>query len=393
MRIAYIDPGLSSRNGHNASMLDEFDTALVVERGHEVSYLAAASADPGAFDGLVGTLKPTFRIDGYARPGLADLFDEQRMNRIDAAMDADLQAAGVLDACDAILMPTAYPLHLRALARRANALAGRRVALGLLLPVRFWGGGDNACEQRIGSIFADSIDRLNAGADLFAYSETGAFNFGADSSICLATLLPPLAAPNALHVQQLAAQQRTLASVKPRLGFFGSPFTSKGFGLIVEAAQRLARDGVEPAVRVLFRLPAGHEQACRQLNALAPWIDATSRQADNRQYLEEMAGVDIVFGCYDPREYGAKMSGIVPEAISLGKPLLLAEGCHAICDFLERHAPGSFVAGPYDAQTLADVLMLPGHVWERPTRCARTHAPLMQQLKNMDRYLSVCGLG
>lgn len=392
MRIAYVDPGLSSRKGHNAAMLEEFDTALAIERGHAVSYLCAASADPKIFDGLAGSLKPTFRVDGYARLRAADLFDEQRLQMIDELTAADLQASSVLDTCDAILMPTAYPLHLRALARRRSVLAGRRVALGLLLPARFWGGDDDACEQRIGEIFADSIDSLNAGTDLFAYSETGSFSFGANA-VSLATLLPPLAAPNALHVQRLAAEHRPPNPDGPLLGFFGSPFSSKGFGLLVEALQGLARNGVQPAARIMLRLPAGYEQVCAQLNALGPWVDATSRQADNRQYLQEMAGADVVLGYYDPREYGAKMSGIVPEAISLGKPLLLAEGCNAICDFLERHAPGSFVSGPYDAQILADVLMLPGSAWDRPARCARLHAPLMQQLKSMDRYLSVCGLG
>lgn len=393
MRIAYVDPGLSSRKGHNAAMLEEFDAALAVERGHEVTYLCAATADARSFDRLTGTLKPTFRIDGYARPRAADLFDEQRMHKIDEMMAVDLQSAeDVLDGCDAILMPTAYPLHLRALARRASSLARRRLALGLLLPARFWGGDDEATEQRIGEIFADSVDRLNACADLFAYSETGSFSFGANALTSLATLLPPLAAPNALHVQSLTTTHCGPIPDRPKLGVFGSPFASKGFGLLVEAVQSLVHNGVQPAVQLMLRLPAGHEQACRQLNAFAPWIDATSRQTDNRRYFEEMAGADIVYGYYDPQEYGTKMSGIVPEAISLGKPLLLAEGCHAICDFVERHAPGSFVSGQYDAQTLADMLMLPRGAWERPALCAQSHAPLMQQLKSMDRYLSVCGL-
>lgn len=391
MKIAYIDPGLSARKGHNAAMLEEFDTALVVERGHQVSYLCAANADRKAFDDLAGSLLPVFRIDGYARPCVADLFDERRIAAIDTVMAADLEASQVLDGCDAILMPTAYPLHLRALARRTTALAGRRVALGMLLPASFW-GSDGECEQRIGELFATSIDSLNADADLFAYSETGAFRFGANP-VSLATLLPPLAGPSARQVQHLAAAQRHGAGDTTVLGFFGSPFTSKGFGLLVDAVQALAQAGAQPATRVVFRLPAGNEELCRQLNAVAPWVDAASRQTSNRQYLEEMAGADAVFGLYNPQEYGAKMSGIVPEAISLGKPLMLAEGCHAIQDFLERHAPGSFLCGSYDVQTVADVLMLPRDAWARPARCARNHAPLMQQLKSMDRYLSVCGLG
>ena len=39
MRITYVDPGLSSRKGHNASMAFELDDALVRERSHHVTFV------------------------------------------------------------------------------------------------------------------------------------------------------------------------------------------------------------------------------------------------------------------------------------------------------------------------------------------------------------------
>ena len=99
-----------------------------------------------------------------------------------------------------------------------------------------------------------------------------------------------------------------------------------------------------------------------------------------------------MWALYDPLHYGDKMSGIVPEALSLGKPVLVAEGCVAIQEFLERHAPGAFIAAGYDLASVQAVLALePGH-WRPARRCARSHAPLVQQLKGMDRYLAVCGI-
>lgn len=388
MRIAYIDPGLSCRKGHNAAMVEEFDQALVAERGHQVSYLVAADTDRREFSDLRGALRPTFRINGYAKLAPADLFDPQRVGRINDVMATDLAGAAVLTECDAILMPTAYPLHLHALAQTASQWPGRRVVLGLLLPARFW-GADDARERRISELLAQSVDALSATTDLIAYSETGSYRFG-DKLVPMATLLPPLARPSAGQVQRLAQRHSACASL--RLGFFGSPFTTKGFGLLVQAAQELAQQGNASAVQLVLRLPAGHEAACAQLNALAPWIDAQSRQTGNSQYLAEMAAVDAVFAFYDPQEYGSKMSGIVPEAISLGKPLLIAEGCHAIQDFLERHAPGSFVVGAYEVQVIANVLGLRNTHWARLAACAQRHAALMQQMKCMDRYLAVCGL-
>lgn len=390
MKIAYIDPGLSCRKGHNAAMVDEFDRALVIERGHQVSYLCAARTDKSEFADLCGTLEPTFRIEGYAKPGHADLFDAQRFARIADVMATDLAGASVLADCDAILMPTAYPLHLYALAQRAQALRGRRVVLGLLLPASFW-GQDAVSERRIGELLVEGINAF-AGADLFAYSETGSYRFG-DSVVPLATMLPPLATSSFEQIRRLAEEgQCNDARQSPVLGFFGLPFNSKGFGVLVEAVQALVRQRAQPTMRVVIRLPGGYEDACARLNGLAPWLDATSRQTTNDQYLAEMAAVDAVCAFYDPAEYASKMSGIVPEAVSLGKPLLIAEGCTALHDFLERHAPGSFIGGAYEVGTLVRAIDLPAPAWDRPTACARTHAPLMQQMKSMNRYLAVCGL-
>jgi hypothetical protein len=391
MKIAYLDPGLTCRKGHNAAMVAEFDHALAKQRRHEVAYVCSAAIDRREFSDIQGSIVPTFRIDGYAKPSATDLFDSERFERIADSLSADLDHVEILKDCDAILMPTAYPLHMEALRRRASTLRGRRVVIGMLLPCSFW-GADAASERRIGSLLANSINALSQETDLFAYSETGQFHFD-ESPVALATLLPPLAEPSAKHVRRLQTESTSVTPNPPALGFFGSPFTSKGFGLLAQAVETFSRLDIVPKMRVVIRLPAGHEQACQSLRALAPWVDATSRQTSNEEYLADMAVVDVVWGFYSPDGYAHKMSGIIPEAISLGKPMLIAEGCHAIQDFLERHAPGSFLCGAYDTQTLADVMMLPAETWARPIACARSHASLMQHLKDMDRYLAVCGLG
>ena len=80
-----------------------------------------------------------------------------------------------------------------------------------------------------------------------------------------------------------------------------------------------------------------------------------------------MAEVDIVLAHYDPAVYGDKMSGIVPEAVCLGKPVLVADGCNAVINFLDRYAPGGFVVAPYSTHGLASALALQPAVW---TACA-----------------------
>jgi hypothetical protein len=391
MRIAYIDPGLSSRKGHNAAMAVELDDALVRERGHHVTYLVSADADPREFAHLRGRLLPTFRISGYARPLAADLHDSRRLAGIIDTIVADIEATGALDDCDVALMPTAYPLHVQALGTLAESLRGRLVVAGLLLPARYW-SPDPGSVGVIADLFGMGLHALGQSAQLFLYNETGSFALR-DSVLSIPRLLPPLGTANADLVRRLAHEGLPPASdMCPSIGFFGSPFGTKGFGMLAATVWRLAASGPPPLARLVVRLPEGYESTCDRLAAIAPWIDARSAHTSNDEYLREMASVDVVWAFYDPAEYGDKMSGIVPEALSLGKPLLVAEGCRGIEDFIETQAPGSHVCGAYDERTLANVLTLPTHAWSRPAACARGHAPLMAELKSMPRYLAVCGL-
>lgn len=391
MRIVYIDPGLSVRKGHNAAIAEELDDALVRERGHQVTYLISAGADLLDFAHLRGNVVPAFRIDGYARPGVEDLQDSSRLAHILNLIAGDLDMTRALDDCDAVLMPTAYPLHIRALGERAERLRGRLIVVGLLLPARFW-GPDEERVALIADLFGQGLQALADPAQLFLYNETGAFSLRS-SVLSIPRLLPPFGTRNADLVRQLV--NRTLPSSsdsRPSIGFFGGPAISKGFGLLVSAATRLAAAGESPNARLVVRLPQGHESDCAVLATIAPWIDARSSLTSNDAYLSEMSSVDAVWAFYDPTQYGDKMSGIVPEALSLGKPLLVAEGCSGIEEFIEWQAPGSHVCGPYDERTVTQVLKAPAKIWVRPAICARNHAPLIAQLKSVSRYLSVCGL-
>jgi hypothetical protein len=391
MRIAYVDPGLSGPLGHNAAMVEEFDASLVREYGHVVSYAVGASVDARDFPHLSGRLVPAFRIDGYARPGPSDLHDPTRLSRIIETIATDLQSSAVLDDCDAVLMPTAYPFHVRALALLAPRLRGRRVVIGLLLPARYWTPGGTPAAD-VADLFGVGLHLLGKEAELFLYNETGTFELR-DSVLSLPRLLPPFGTTSAKRVRELAARSLTGDRTQaPSLGFFGSPFGSKGFGMLASAVERVAQAGGEPRTRLVVRLPQGHEAICKRLQEMAPWVDARSERTSNEAYLAEMAAVDAVWAFYDPAEYGDKMSGIVPEALSLSKPLLIADGCRGIEDFLEWQAPGSFMCGAYDERTVVDVLSLPAPAWSRASSCAREHAPLIAQLKSMPRYLAVCGL-
>jgi hypothetical protein len=383
MKILLLDPGLRVRAGHNAALLAEFDLELRALPRLRFSAAGAAALQPAEFKGLGCAPRPLFRIDGYWRPMPQDVLDPARLSGLVESIVADLERLP-LEEIDGLLMPTVYPLHLIALARVAPRLARTRLMMGFLMPVSFWVPDADACAA-LGRLVGEATMDLQRRCELIAYSETGVYDFGGMRAD-MATLLPPLAAPTARLVDTLAAapaqRDRTL------FGFFGQPFTSKGLEVIANAARAL--DPSRASVR--FRLPPGHDALCQQLCSLSPAIEASSRDMSNDEYLRQMAEVDVVLAYYDPEHYGDKMSGVVPEAVSLGKPLAVSEACRSLVGFLDRYAPGAFISGAYQPDALAELLALPAELWRAVATKAHASSPVVRSLKGMRRYLAAGGL-
>jgi hypothetical protein len=286
---------------------------------------------------------------------------------------------------DVVLMPTAYPLHLQALADHAPSLRQAHFACGMMMPPSFWAGEAEAAPL-IARILEDAVCRLQGEHSLF-YTETGQYPF-ASATVQTPSLLPPVSGATEALMAELASAARPDGEAL-RVGFFGSPFTSKGYNLLVEAIQA----GLPPQLRVVLRLPPGHGERCAALNAASDRVDAASGATDNAEFLRAMAAVDVVYALYDPAWYGEKMSGIIPEAICLGRPLLVSADCTALTTFLDRTAPGSFVSVSYDPGSLRAALALPASVWRDRAARAAASAPVVRALKNARRYLTAAGAG
>lgn len=385
MRLLLIDPGLRTGAGHNAAMLAEFDLELRSLPGLRFSAAGSMQLEQPAFKGMGCSPRPLFRIDGYWRPTALDILDPVRRNDLVQTTVADLSQLP-LEEVDGLLLPTVYPLHLIALARLSSRLAHAKLMLGLLMPPSFW-VADDAARASLGSLLGEAIATLQQVCEILVYSETGHYDFGAVRAET-ATLLPPLAGKTAAVVEQLAARPPRCDD-RVVFGFFGQPFTSKGLTLVAEAARYVDPD----RVTVRFCLPPGHEALCRQLAALSPAIEATSRQMSNTEYLRQMAEVDVVLAWYDPEHYGDKMSGIVPEAICLGKPLAVSDGCRALVSFLDRYAPGAFATGSYRAADLAALMSVTAATWQTVGAKARVSSAVVRLLKDMRRYFGAGGLG
>jgi hypothetical protein len=342
MKVLLLDPGLTGRNGHNAALAEELDRELDGRATLRIG--ADRKLRPDDYRDLKAEVVGAFRLGGYAQYAARQLVDTRLMAGVRRAIDEDL-AALEPEQCDLILMPTVYPLHLEALARRADRLGRQRLTCGLLMPPEYW-AADVPAAPLLEQVMLASIQHLHAGSDAMFYSETGAYHCGAQR-ISTPLLLPPVSAQTGSLLARLerGAARAADAGEPIRFGFFGSPFPAKGF----DHLRTLAQEGIPAGARLVIRLPAGHDALCSRLNDLSPQVDATSRAMSNADYLQEMAQVDVVLTAYDPRHYALKMSGIVPEAVCLGRAVLVADGCTALVDFLDRHAPGCFATTPYGA--------------------------------------------
>jgi hypothetical protein len=385
MRVLLLDPGLTPSTGHNHAVLVELDAEL--RRLGATSCVAACArqVDVRQFAHLACEVRTVFRLHGYARWAAADLARDPDPALLEQWCVEDLQSLSLQD-FDVVLMPTAYPLHLAALATCGDSLAGVRIVCGLLMPPRFW-ATDEAALAMLESIMHRAVHQLSRRANTLLYSETGQCRIG---SMLVATpsLLPPVSRATILLMEQLGNDR--LAPDRPlRAGFLGQAELRKGFGHVAA----LVQSGLPPDMELMVRLPPGWEVPCTQWTSASPRVDASSSAMDNRAFLGAMARVDMVLAFYSPDHHADQMPGIVAEAICLGKPLLIANGCHALIDFLARHAPGSYMCQPWGLEGLVTGLTASREACARMAQAARASAAAMRELKAADRYLAIaCGI-
>ncbi|RYF34771.1 MAG: hypothetical protein EOO26_03295 [Comamonadaceae bacterium] len=325
-----------------------------------------------------------FRLHGYARFLSDSDSHEALLQRLIALCVDDLLQLD-LATYDLVLMPTAYPVHLAALAEHLKTLPLPRLRIGLLMPPAFWACDARAAQWLEASV-QQSLDALRAMPGVALFGESGQYRAGS-TVLALPTLLSPIADCThdwiAAQVAQPSPENETIG--RPLVfGFFGDPSPRKGFELLIHCV----RGGLPTGARLVVALPERHEGLSVSLDGCGPSVTAHALEAGNAPYLKAMQAVDVVLAFYDPAVYGTQMSGIVSEAIALGKPVLVAEGCDAILRFLEMHAPGAFMRLPADAGGLHRGLAAPWSAWQGHRRAARAAAAGVRELKRMRRWLA-----
>ncbi|MBS0429921.1 MAG: hypothetical protein JSR41_21775 [Proteobacteria bacterium] len=385
MRLLLLDPGLSSPYGHNASTVRELDLHVREHGGIELSVATHAGFDPASLGATGCRWRPHLRLHGYARFGTAGApraAAEAEWRECLALCVQDLDRMD-LASFDGVWMPTAYPLHLAALAHVGLGMPALRVQVGVLMPPRFW-AADASARVWLEELTCQSLRTAAGLARWRIYSETDRVRAG---GLCLATptLLAPLADAfrtrlDALRTSRAAAPA---SGIRTRFGFMGEPLARKGFTVVSQAVAT----GLPPHIELHLAMPTHHAARALVLHGRPPGLHIHALGTGNAAYFDALNDIDVLLALYDPGLHDEQMSGIVGEAIALGKAVLVGAGCEAILAFLRRWAPGSFRVAPASLEGLHAAWQLPPSVWASCRREAMAAAPRVLALKDVARHL------
>jgi glycosyltransferase involved in cell wall biosynthesis len=281
-----------------------------------------------------------------------------------------------------ILMQTASPWHLLALAERLDPVNNIRLAVGLMLPSSFW-TKDPELQILLDEMTAHAI-RILERKNLFLFSETGYAKPSGHLPLCV----PTMSNVSLRLCKKLANQQRRDAAENQGVtfGFFGGLFEHKGVDLILEAAKSSVAN---LGYRVVFFVPPHHQSKIASLNLSGiDCVKLSTSELEYESYLTQIGSVSAVLCCYDRAFYSEQMSGIVTEAAALGVPTIVTRGT-TLHRFLLTYSPGAGIPIEYDPASLAAVLALPHAYWEEKRKCALMSASLVQELKSCRRFLSI----
>ena len=277
-----------------------------------------------------------------------------------------------------IIVPTAAPWHLEGIVKLLDKRNDIRLAVGLLLPLEFW-TRDQILLRKVGerlNVSLLALKRLNA----FIYTESGEYHL-LGRTVPFPVVLPPISK----RTSDTAAAFREIRDSGPKrpinFGYFGLPKPSKGFDLLCDY---LNNGSAKEGLKFDFFLP--EQPWLKEFNPKINSARVRINNTTNIEMLRDMASVDVVLCFYDPCVYGRQMSGIVFDALLLGKPLLLTKGT-SLERFVNDVAPGSAIAVDYSLAGLASALDLPAEAWVNATRYAQKAANIISELKSGQRYL------
>lgn len=280
-----------------------------------------------------------------------------------------------------VLLHTSSPWHIDGLVSLLKRREDINCAVGLLLPLSFW-TKDPRTLQKLSEVMGSLLSYLRD-SHQFLYSETGSYRIGS-SYINTATLIPPISSKTQNHIERLRKRKPKRVPRSLRFGYFGQPKNTKGFDRIWEA---ILTGVADESCRIEFFLPEDYQYFADPINS-KPWCSAVLQKRGIKSYYSAIASVDVVLCFYDPEVYSDQMSGIVADALSVGKPVLVSKGS-SLERFCESVSPGAAVATEYTLDGLRQGLRLPQSVWHTAEDLAKRSAAIVSLMRCGERYENI----
>jgi glycosyltransferase involved in cell wall biosynthesis len=181
---------------------------------------------------------------------------------------------------------------------------------------------------------------------------------------------------------------------EPRTGpvsflFIGDPRPEKGFGLVLEALQQAAAQGVS----LLFRLRLTHlapEDRAILDRHVGPGLDYRVQDfyADD-DYFGELASADVVLLPYSPLAYRVKNSNIVAEALGCGTPVIIPGGENSLRGYLAEVAlPCGVEMREYSGSGLLEAMLAAAHQLDGLREAARLSATWVRTARSPEAFMA-----
>jgi glycosyltransferase involved in cell wall biosynthesis len=346
-RLVIADPGLTGPVGHHlgysqsvAEAAARRGVAPLILAGRAFSGLVAGGAIPSRAtfasryqgQGGGGTLRQlVFNAASYLPEPLARRAPEpfrairRRLDRRAAPDGLARELAEALRAegsgrADAVLLHSVSAANLQGLLEAPEPGAIGQIWIVLRrMPAEM--DLDDAADESVMSLLRRLATRLGTVLSLFADTEALAAEYAAGSG------LPVRPVPLPVVVPDRADRAR---NGLPHVVFSGGARLEKGYGHLpqaVAACAGLARFTIHSGRIGLGDDPVVQKAHRALQRMVGPELALVERPLDPAEYLALLAGTDLMLLPYDAAAYGSRSSGILAEALALGAPAVVPDGC------------------------------------------------------------------
>jgi hypothetical protein len=375
-QLLVLDAGLSLNDfNHHRFLCSEILTA---SREMGIHCTILASAHNHSPDFREADVVPFFDADTYYF--FDDLNDYRTRSHQILAVAAQDYARLEIAPGTCILLHSASPWHLEALANALRCARDVRVAIGLIFPSSFW-TKDKALQQLLDEMSWRAIDSMSH-SKLFLFSETG-FSLRNGRPVALPTCVSMMSDATLSLCHDLAGAHSAIPDHIVTFGFFGGLFEHKGVARILDAARNASLDG--RYTRIAFFVPPEFHNRAADILGSSDSIVFAAAPMDNKEYLRQMSSVTAILCCYDAAFYTNQMSGIVTEAAALGQPVIVSTGT-SLHRFLLQYAPAAAVPVDSDPACLSEVLTRPIAYWDERKKRSAASIRLVRELKSFRRF-------